>query len=101
MDGQWHRAIIENVQQDGQVRIYFIDTGKREFVYHSHLRNLPASFTNLPAQAVFVKLANTAPEVRDMQKHQLHPCCEKRHSGLRRACWTRRGLYRKQFDSKL
>ena len=65
-------AIIENVQVDGNARIFFIDTGKREFVYRTHLRNLPSSLTNLPAQAVFVKVPNKVKEVRNMQSSSNH-----------------------------
>ena len=68
MDGKLHLAIIENVQIDGNARIVFIDTGKREFTSRTLLRNLPSSLTNLPAQAVYVKLPNKVKEVRHMQK---------------------------------
>ena len=47
--------------------IFFIDTGKRECVYRSHLRNVPSSLTNLPAQAFLVKLPNKVQEVRKIQ----------------------------------
>ena len=67
MDDKWHRAIIENVQ-DG----FISKIRENESLYTVPIPQtipiLPASFRNLPALAVFVKLHNTAPEVRYMQK---------------------------------
>ena len=70
-EGQWYRAIIDEVNLQCQdVTIFFVDYGNRAVNLVHDVRLLSKELATLPAQAVFCKITNySVSELREMLKN--------------------------------
>ncbi|XP_054290967.1 RING finger protein 17-like isoform X2 [Macrosteles quadrilineatus] len=58
-DDVWYRAIIKEVTPDNEfVNVYYVDYGNSESIPTSRLRDIKAEWTEVPVQAIQVKLHN-------------------------------------------
>uniref|UniRef100_A0A8C9NPU4 Tudor domain containing 1 n=1 Tax=Serinus canaria TaxID=9135 RepID=A0A8C9NPU4_SERCA len=60
-DGNWYRAVVQNVTSDGSVRVSFVDYGNTEDVPRDNLRQISPSFLKLPFQAIKCWLSGIKP----------------------------------------
>ncbi|NXD89427.1 TDRD1 protein, partial [Chaetorhynchus papuensis] len=60
-DGNWYRAVVQNVTSDGTVRVSFVDYGNIEEVPLGNLRQISSSFLKLPFQAIKCWLSGIKP----------------------------------------
>uniref|UniRef100_A0A8C3QF86 Tudor domain containing 1 n=1 Tax=Cyanoderma ruficeps TaxID=181631 RepID=A0A8C3QF86_9PASS len=60
-DGNWYRGVVQNVTSDGSVRVRFVDYGNTEEVPLDNIRQISASFLNLPFQAIKCWLSGIKP----------------------------------------
>lgn len=51
-DGNWYRALVQNVTSDGIVKVCFMDYGNVEEVPVDKIRQIPSSFLQLPFQGI-------------------------------------------------
>ncbi|RMC11371.1 hypothetical protein DUI87_11490 [Hirundo rustica rustica] len=51
-DGNWYRAVVQNITSDGSVRVSFVDYGNSEEVPLDNIRQISPSFLKLPFQAI-------------------------------------------------
>ena len=51
-DGQWYRAVVDMVQNNGTLRVSFFDFGNSEDVTIERIRRIEDQFVNLPRQAI-------------------------------------------------
>ncbi|NWW15959.1 TDRD1 protein, partial [Falcunculus frontatus] len=61
-DGNWYRAVVQNVTSDGTVRVSFVDYGNTEEVPLHNIRQISSSFLKLPFQAIKCWLSGIKPE---------------------------------------
>ncbi|XP_068054207.1 tudor domain-containing protein 1 isoform X2 [Anomalospiza imberbis] len=60
-DGNWYRAVVQNVTSDGRVRVSFVDYGNTEDVPRDNIRQISSSFLKLPFQAIKCWLSGIKP----------------------------------------
>ncbi|XP_058698038.1 tudor domain-containing protein 1 [Poecile atricapillus] len=60
-DGNWYRAVVQNVTSDGIVRVSFVDYGNTEEVPLDNIRQISSSFLKLPFQAIKCWLSGIKP----------------------------------------
>ncbi|KAL9847141.1 tudor domain-containing protein 1 isoform 5-T5 [Geothlypis trichas] len=60
-DGNWYRAVVQNVTSDGNVRVSFVDYGNTEDVPRDNIRQISSSFLKLPFQAIKCWLSGIKP----------------------------------------
>ncbi|NXR96415.1 TDRD1 protein, partial [Hypocryptadius cinnamomeus] len=60
-DGNWYRAVVQNVTSDGSVRVSFVDYGNTEDVPRDNIRQISSSFLKLPFQAIKCWLSGIKP----------------------------------------
>ncbi|NWV19715.1 TDRD1 protein, partial [Origma solitaria] len=60
-DGNWYRAVVQNVTSDGTVRVSFVDYGNIEEVPLDNIRQISSSFLKLPFQAIKCWLSGIKP----------------------------------------
>ncbi|NXQ76446.1 TDRD1 protein, partial [Quiscalus mexicanus] len=60
-DGNWYRAVVQNVSSDGSVRVSFVDYGNTEHVPRDNIRQISSSFLKLPFQAIKCWLSGIKP----------------------------------------
>ncbi|NXL26084.1 TDRD1 protein, partial [Setophaga kirtlandii] len=60
-DGNWYRAMVQNVTSDGNVRVSFVDYGNTEDVPRDNIRQISSSFLKLPFQAIKCWLSGIKP----------------------------------------
>ncbi|XP_033371648.1 tudor domain-containing protein 1 isoform X1 [Parus major] len=60
-DGNWYRAVVQNVTSDGSVRVSFVDYGNTEEVPLDNIRQISSSFLKLPFQAIKCWLSGIKP----------------------------------------
>ncbi|XP_066411263.1 LOW QUALITY PROTEIN: tudor domain-containing protein 1 [Molothrus aeneus] len=60
-DGNWYRAVVQNVTSDGSVRVSFVDYGNTEHVPRDNIRQISSSFLKLPFQAIKCWLSGIKP----------------------------------------
>ncbi|NWT23512.1 TDRD1 protein, partial [Cardinalis cardinalis] len=60
-DGNWYRAVVQNVTSDGSVRVSFVDYGNTEDVPRDNIRRISSSFLKLPFQAIKCWLSDIKP----------------------------------------
>uniref|UniRef100_A0A8C0HMW6 Tudor domain-containing protein 1 n=1 Tax=Buteo japonicus TaxID=224669 RepID=A0A8C0HMW6_9AVES len=51
-DGNWYRALVQNITSDGTVKVYFVDYGNVEEVPLDKIRQISSSFLKLPFQGI-------------------------------------------------
>ncbi|NXB63140.1 TDRD1 protein, partial [Struthidea cinerea] len=60
-DGNWYRAVVQNVTSDGTVQVSFVDYGNTEEVPLDNIRQISSSFLKLPFQAIKCWLSGIKP----------------------------------------
>uniref|UniRef100_A0A8B9II41 Tudor domain containing 1 n=1 Tax=Anser cygnoides TaxID=8845 RepID=A0A8B9II41_ANSCY len=60
-DGNWYRALVQNVISDGIVKVCFVDYGNVEEVPLDKIRQIPSSFLQLPFQGIKCWLSGIKP----------------------------------------
>ncbi|NXC30206.1 TDRD1 protein, partial [Campylorhamphus procurvoides] len=60
-DGNWYRAVVQNVTSDGTVQVSFVDYGNTEEVPLDKIRQISPSFLKLPFQAIKCWLSGIKP----------------------------------------
>ena len=65
-DGEWCRVKVTKINEENNVTAYFIDHGDEEILKPNKLVALLPEFLELPAQAMFVKLAGLEDLVNDL-----------------------------------
>ncbi|NXD02933.1 TDRD1 protein, partial [Certhia familiaris] len=60
-DGNWYRAVVQNVTSHGSVRVSFVDYGNTEEVPLDNIRQISSSFLKLPFQAIKCWLSGIKP----------------------------------------
>ncbi|NXY00886.1 TDRD1 protein, partial [Pteruthius melanotis] len=60
-DGNWYRAVVQNVTSDGTVRVSFVDYGNTEEVPRDNIRQISSSFLKLQFQAIKCWLSGIKP----------------------------------------
>ncbi|XP_039927651.1 tudor domain-containing protein 1 isoform X2 [Hirundo rustica] len=60
-DGNWYRAVVQNITSDGSVRVSFVDYGNSEEVPLDNIRQISPSFLKLPFQAIKCWLSGVKP----------------------------------------
>lgn len=56
-DGSWYRAMVQSVEPDGKVQVYFVDYGNSSTVEVAHLRTIEQRLLTLPFLAIRCWLA--------------------------------------------
>ncbi|XP_041875297.1 tudor domain-containing protein 1 isoform X5 [Corvus kubaryi] len=59
-DGNWYRAVVQNVTSNGTVQVSFVDYGNTEEVPLDNIRQISSSFLELPFQAIKCWLSATS-----------------------------------------
>ncbi|TSK14749.1 Tudor domain-containing protein 1 [Bagarius yarrelli] len=67
-DGSWYRGIVQSLEGDGNVKVYFVDYGNTCEVQTSHLRAITPSLLKHPFQAISCWLAGIQPVDREWSK---------------------------------
>lgn len=73
-DGNWYRAVVQNVTSDGNVRVSFVDYGNTEDVPRDNIRQISSSFLKLPFQAIKCWLSGESYFLLQELLH-LETCC--------------------------
>ncbi|NXT33693.1 TDRD1 protein, partial [Pelecanoides urinatrix] len=60
-DGNWYRALVQNVTSDGTVKVCFVDYGNVEEVPLDKIRHISSSFLKLPFQGIKCWLSGIKP----------------------------------------
>ncbi|XP_015722831.1 tudor domain-containing protein 1 isoform X2 [Coturnix japonica] len=60
-DGNWYRALVENIISDRVVQVRFVDYGNVEEVPADNIRQIPSSFLELPFQGIKCWLSGIKP----------------------------------------
>ncbi|KFR10716.1 Tudor domain-containing protein 1, partial [Opisthocomus hoazin] len=60
-DGNWYRALVQNVTSDGSVKVCFVDYGNVEEVPLDKVRHISSSFLKLPFQGIKCWLSGIKP----------------------------------------
>ncbi|NXJ02847.1 TDRD1 protein, partial [Psophia crepitans] len=60
-DGNWYRALVQNVTSDGTVKVCFVDYGNVEEVPLDKIRHISSSFLQLPFQGIKCWLSGIKP----------------------------------------
>ncbi|NXP17957.1 TDRD1 protein, partial [Scytalopus superciliaris] len=60
-DGNWYRAVVQNVTSHGTVQVHFVDYGNVEEVPLDKIRQISPSFLKLPFQAIKCWLSGVKP----------------------------------------
>ncbi|KAM6416098.1 tudor domain-containing protein 1 [Rhynochetos jubatus] len=60
-DGNWYRALVQNVHSDGTVKVCFVDYGNIEEVPLDNIRQISSSFLRLPFQGIKCWLSGIKP----------------------------------------
>ncbi|XP_072196371.1 tudor domain-containing protein 1 [Excalfactoria chinensis] len=60
-DGNWYRALVENIVSDRVVQVRFVDYGNVEEVPVDNIRQIPSSFLELPFQGIKCWLSGIKP----------------------------------------
>ncbi|KAM4636974.1 tudor domain-containing protein 1 [Discoglossus pictus] len=60
-DGNWYRAMVADINQNGTVTVHFLDYGNIEEVTVDKLRSIPPKFLELPFQTIQCCLAGVKP----------------------------------------
>uniref|UniRef100_A0A8U7M587 Uncharacterized protein n=1 Tax=Corvus moneduloides TaxID=1196302 RepID=A0A8U7M587_CORMO len=60
-DGNWYRAVVQNVTSNGTVQVSFVDYGNTEEVPLDNIRQISSSFLELPFQAIKCWLSGIKP----------------------------------------
>ncbi|XP_074448726.1 tudor domain-containing protein 1 [Larus michahellis] len=60
-DGNWYRALVQNVTSDGTVKVFFVDYGNVEEVPLDKIRQISSSFLKLPFQGIKCWLSGIKP----------------------------------------
>ncbi|NXD08450.1 TDRD1 protein, partial [Nothocercus nigrocapillus] len=60
-DGNWYRALVQNVASDGAVKVCFVDYGNVEEVPLDKIRQISSSFLKLPFQGIKCWLSGIKP----------------------------------------
>ncbi|NWY03829.1 TDRD1 protein, partial [Nothoprocta ornata] len=60
-DGNWYRALVQNVTSDGAVKVCFVDYGNVEEVPLDKIRQISSSFLKLPFQGIKCWLSGIKP----------------------------------------
>uniref|UniRef100_A0A8C3PH90 Tudor domain containing 1 n=1 Tax=Calidris pygmaea TaxID=425635 RepID=A0A8C3PH90_9CHAR len=60
-DGNWYRALVQNVTSDGTVKVFFVDYGNVEEVPLDKIRPISSSFLKLPFQGIKCWLSGIKP----------------------------------------
>ncbi|NXE52046.1 TDRD1 protein, partial [Casuarius casuarius] len=60
-DGNWYRALVQNVASDGAVKVCFVDYGNVEEVPLDKIRKISSSFLKLPFQGIKCWLSGIKP----------------------------------------
>nr|XP_021151157.1 tudor domain-containing protein 1 isoform X1 [Columba livia] len=60
-DGNWYRALVQNVTSDGTVKVCFVDYGNVEEVPLDKIRQISSSFLKLPFQGIKCWLSGIKP----------------------------------------
>ncbi|NXW15030.1 TDRD1 protein, partial [Circaetus pectoralis] len=60
-DGNWYRALVQNITSDGTVKVYFVDYGNVEEVPLDKIRQISSSFLKLPFQGIKCWLSGIKP----------------------------------------
>ncbi|XP_074963961.1 tudor domain-containing protein 1 [Phalacrocorax aristotelis] len=60
-DGNWYRALVQNVTSDGAVKVCFVDYGNVEEVPLHKIRHISSSFLKLPFQGIKCWLSGIKP----------------------------------------
>ncbi|NXG22244.1 TDRD1 protein, partial [Grallaria varia] len=63
-DGNWYRAVVQNVTSRGTVQVSFVDYGNAEEVPLDKIRQISPSFLKLPFQAIKCWLSGVKPGKR-------------------------------------
>lgn len=76
-DGNWYRALVQNITSDGTVKVYFVDYGNVEEVPLDKIRQISSSFLKLPFQGIKCWLSGESSYGFFLLKHLLHLeiCC--------------------------
>ncbi|XP_074883078.1 tudor domain-containing protein 1 [Buteo buteo] len=61
-DGNWYRALVQNITSDGTVKVYFVDYGNVEEVPLDKIRQISSSFLKLPFQGIKCWLSGIKPD---------------------------------------
>lgn len=56
-DGSWYRGIVQSLEEDGNVQVYFVDYGNTCKAQAAHLRAINHSLLKHPFQAICCWLA--------------------------------------------
>lgn len=51
-DGNWYRALVEEILPDGNIKVHFVDYGNMEEVTVDELQMIPSKFLKLPFQGM-------------------------------------------------
>uniref|UniRef100_A0A8C3L9P5 Tudor domain containing 1 n=1 Tax=Chrysolophus pictus TaxID=9089 RepID=A0A8C3L9P5_CHRPC len=60
-DGNWYRALVEDIISDRVVRVHFVDYGNAEEVPAENIRQISSSFLELPFQGIKCWLSGIKP----------------------------------------
>ncbi|XP_072726523.1 tudor domain-containing protein 1 [Ciconia boyciana] len=60
-DGNWYRALVQNITSDGTVKVCFVDYGNVEEVPLDKIRHISSSFLKLPFQGIKCWLSGIKP----------------------------------------
>ncbi|NXL47328.1 TDRD1 protein, partial [Podilymbus podiceps] len=60
-DGNWYRALVQNITSDGTVKVCFVDYGNVEEVPLDKIRQISSSFLKLPFQGIKCWLSGIKP----------------------------------------
>ncbi|NXA17613.1 TDRD1 protein, partial [Ibidorhyncha struthersii] len=60
-DGNWYRALVQNVTSDGTVKVFFVDYGNVAEVPLDKIRQISSSFLKLPFQGIKCWLSGIKP----------------------------------------
>uniref|UniRef100_G1M9K2 Tudor domain-containing protein 1 n=1 Tax=Ailuropoda melanoleuca TaxID=9646 RepID=G1M9K2_AILME len=60
-DGNWYRALVEEILPDGNIKVHFVDYGNMEEVTVDELQMIPSKFLKLPFQGMRCWLVGIQP----------------------------------------
>lgn len=64
-NGQWHRAVVLNVEDDGERICLLIDLQSMQKIKAKHMRTLPKAFQGIPPMAEHCILKNPTTEIEE------------------------------------
>ncbi|NXF97342.1 TDRD1 protein, partial [Eubucco bourcierii] len=60
-DGNWYRALVQNITSHGNIKVHFVDYGNTEEVPLDKIRQISSSFLTLPFQGIKCWLSGIKP----------------------------------------